>query len=1155
MSEIERIDAAVGIDAGGSRTFDLDLAAGEFLHATVEQHGIDVALSLLGPAGETMVRVDSPVGAQGAEELVAVTAAAGRHRLVVDAYAGQVPGEIVLRRPERRPASEEERALVEADRAYREGRELARGGEPVRGIARLEQAREVFRQRSWGSREALALDALGEAYQETGALQSAADACEAALELYRRHGLAHMAPHLLDRAGAIRLELGQAAAAVERLSRAVELLPPDAAPERRAAILARLARARRAAGDPGGAGDPAPVPTGGADGEARGRALAEQGLFLLESRQPGAALDAFAGAVEILRRPGGGRALAVALSGMAAAALEAGELARGKGAITEALARFAELGDRRERAVALNTLGNLERRARALTAARAAYEEALALAEEVEDRGTEAMVLLGLGYLDTLETMPHRGLARIERAQELFGELGDAGHERAARVRAAEALAGLGRLAEARERLEPVLALLDAAPAVDTAGAPLPPGIRLEHLRIAVNVLRRLEVLEPGREHGRRAADLEARLQDLEGAAAGAASQAAAVATAAPKLDIRRRSWDPIEPPVEPRAPTNPAHTDLPGDEGEPDPEDRARLEALRAARRAREEATALDITSPSVRPAPLASAGDEAAAAGPDVPEVELVEPPDLTPAELGRRLVAWWRAGEPEELAEPAKLARDYEKAAEEEKELSEARRELPATVDHHDLAETGWAVIFHRDESPQVVNALWRLIERRRVAAGGYFKELTYEPGMTARRFLWKRGESPGVVDPEILPYYLLIVGGPEKIPFEFQYQLSINHAVGRIAFDDPGDYRRYAEAVLEAEDEGTDLPRRAAVFSVENPGDRATSLMAEHLVTPLATKLAGFADWEVEVWGGERSSKCDLRRLLGGDATPGLLVASCHGIKARPGSRGQTERQGALLCGEWPGKGHPLDPSQYLTGRELAQAEPRPRGLIAFLFGCYGAGTPFEDNFPHELPEGFVVGQPPPPPVLADEAFTARLPQALLGRGALAVVGHIDRGWTTGFHWATGEVSSPAVRSLVDSLKQLLGGFRLGHALRPLARRYTAIAGHLADDLDRVRNGRKVEEEVVAFEWTAHNDARNLILLGDPAVYLLGRRSWHRDLPGGGALKVALEGDLAGLAEAAARAAGMTVEQWVNEAVRGRLGEGEGGALPGARRVPS
>jgi hypothetical protein len=58
-----------------------------------------------------------------------------------------------------------------------------------------------------------------------------------------------------------------------------------------------------------------------------------------------------------------------------------------------------------------------------------------------------------------------------------------------------------------------------------------------------------------------------------------------------------------------------------------------------------------------------------------------------------------------------------------------------------------------------------------------------------------------------------------------------------------------------------------------------------------------------------------------------------------------------------------------------------------GLIAFLFACYGAGTPETDHF---LPEAVTgVSRIAPAP------FTARLAQRLLARGAAAVVGHAQR----------------------------------------------------------------------------------------------------------------------------------------------------------------
>lgn len=1135
MTDLDRVGEPLALDVGETRSFDLDLAAGDYLHATVEQHGIDVTLSLLGPAGEALVRIDSPVGAHGTEELVAIAGTAGVHRLRVEAPAeGGGPGEIVLRPPERRPAGAPERDLADADRAYREGRELLRSGDLGAAVERLEEALRVFRRRSWGSREALALDSLGRAYEESGSLLRAAEACEEAAELYLRHEHGHMVPHLLERAGWLCLQLGQAVPAADRLGRALNLLPDDTPARRRADLLIRLAAARRAAGEVALADDAlarAVAEKGGAEEACRARVLSEHGRFQLGRGHEEAALELFAEAVEILRRHDEAPALIAALSGMAAASLQAGDPESGEAAITEALERIESTGDRRQRAVALNTLGNLRRRAGDLAAARSAYEEALELAEAVGDQATFAVVLLALGHLETLERAPQHGIGRIERARELFGRLGDEGRERIARVRAAQALRDLGRLGEAYERLEPVLDLLGdrrKVPAVagESPRALLPLGLRPEHLGIAVDVLLRLDVLEPERGHRLRARELEEMSRRSGGSTRGPETS--------PRFEVRPRLHGSAEPPVEPKEPINPAHSDLPrGDEGAADPAVMAELEAVQSTRRARMEADKLDLSEPA---AGRASAGGPAGE-----PEIELSEPPDLGPAELGRRLVASWRAAAPTALADQANLAREYEKSTEEEIRLREGRRELPASADPHDLAETGWGVIFSRDESPEVVLAMQPLLDRRREQAGGRFRELTHVPGETARRFLWLRhGEAPGVLDPAILPYYLLIVGGPEAIPFEFQYQLAINHAVGRVAFDDPSDYRRYVEAVLEAEDHGTDLPRRAAIFSVENEGDRTTSLLTRHLVAPLAQRLPGVADWEVEVWDGERSSKRDLQRLLGGDATPGLILVSCHGVKAQPGGPAQCERQGALLCSDWPGPGHRLSPEHALTGADLARAHPRLRGTIAVLFACYGAGTPFEDNFPHELPEGVVVGQPPPPRPLARESFVARLPQALLSHGALAVLGHVDRGWTTAFHWEYQEVSADAIRSLEDSLKQLLAGHRIGHALRPLARRYTAIASALADDIEQVRRGSKVDEEVVAFEWTAHNDARNLVLLGDPAVYLLGRRCWHGELAGSGPVEVRLAEDLAALVGAEARDAGISVQEWVDRALRRRVG---------------
>src|SRR6185295_2294271 len=86
--------------------------------------------------------------------------------------------------------------------------------------------------------------------------------------------------------------------------------------------------------------------------------------------------------------------------------------------------------------------------------------------------------------------------------------------------------------------------------------------------------------------------------------------------------------------------------------------------------------------------------------------------------------------------------------------------------------------------------------------------------YRPGESRLDFLTRHGVGPGVGDPALMPRFLLLVGGPDEIPWEFQHDLALGHAVGRLSFDAPAHYARYAERVIAIETEGRETPRRAA-----------------------------------------------------------------------------------------------------------------------------------------------------------------------------------------------------------------------------------------------------------------------------------------------------------------------------------------------------
>ena len=163
------------------------------------------------------------------------------------------------------------------------------------------------------------------------------------------------------------------------------------------------------------------------------------------------------------------------------------------------------------------------------------------------------------------------------------------------------------------------------------------------------------------------------------------------------------------------------------------------------------------------------------------------------------------------------------------------------LPFDIDPSDPARAGWGVVFAADATPEVRAALEPLIEHRRAQVGDDERVaiLEFDGSSTWADWLARHGVAPGNIDPTKVPYYLLLVGSPTRIPFRMQYLLDVEYCVGRLDFDDPLDYRRYADSVIAAESgsvAGRD--RTVQFFGTRHRGDRATIMSANSLVSPLA-----------------------------------------------------------------------------------------------------------------------------------------------------------------------------------------------------------------------------------------------------------------------------------------------------------------------------
>jgi hypothetical protein len=409
------------------------------------------------------------------------------------------------------------------------------------------------------------------------------------------------------------------------------------------------------------------------------------------------------------------------------------------------------------------------------------------------------------------------------------------------------------------------------------------------------------------------------------------------------------------------------------------------------------------------------------------------------------------------------------------------------LPFNVHPEVVAEAGWAIVFDVNEQADVKAALDPLVEHRRKGVGaGRMKVLDHRPGEGWRDWLDRHGTAPGNVDPDRVPYYLLLVGSPRRIPFSLQHLLGVEYAVGRVDFDDAGGYRAYASALIKHEcDGGESRDAAATFFGTRHAFDGATQLSADLLVGPVAQCFRpdgqlgkAVPGYRIDEVLGDPATKSALGEIFAGTGAcgrPQLVFSATHGMGGwPPGHPEQAARHGALLCQDWPGIGQ-INASQYFAAADLA-ADAEVAGMVAFFFACYGGGTPEADSFTHK------PGQPPP--TIASSPFVARLPKALLEAGALAVIGHVERAW--GYSFASG--SAGQLLPFQNAIGRILSRLPVGFAMKDFHEKYAALSANISSVLESVGFGKLVPDAELARLWTERNDAQNYIVLGDPAAAL-------------------------------------------------------------------
>lgn len=401
--------------------------------------------------------------------------------------------------------------------------------------------------------------------------------------------------------------------------------------------------------------------------------------------------------------------------------------------------------------------------------------------------------------------------------------------------------------------------------------------------------------------------------------------------------------------------------------------------------------------------------------------------------------------------------------------------------------DRSSQGWGVIFPENSDPAIHQALAPLLEHRRELASARDEKLyrefagehAYRMGSNHLQFLRSNGTATGSPDPSKMPGYLLIVGSPEKIPFQLQYGLGLQRQIGRIYFDTVDEYHRYARNVIQAEALVTAGGSSVSFFCPTHPGDSATLLSERLLVEPLFDSARrAFPKHTFTKHAAGQATKRALIEVFSQERPqrPDLLFVLAHGMAFRPGDERQIPEQGSILCADWPGAGNPVSRDHYLTADDLP-ASANLVGLQLFFFTEYGAGTPSTDDFgdPDDTPK-----------IIAPKPFVSGLAKRLLGRenGASAIIAHVERCWTLSFARSDGS----EIQTFLNVISSILSGKPVGLAHRYLYSLYGEFAALLVEQFRSQPGGvQSAHSKNMTRNMTiATLDARNYVVLGDPAA---------------------------------------------------------------------
>ena len=498
------------IAGGQTHTYQLTLAAGQYLHVVVDQRGIDVVVGLFGPDGKQIIEVDSPNGTQGPEPVFLVTEAAGSYRLEVRSLEKEAkPGRYEVKIAELRPALPLDRNRIAAQKSYAEGKLLYAQGDALslhkaiekfqeslphwravgdhqseagtlnyiggayNSLRERQKALEFYTQSLLLRRvvsdrdgEAQALNSIGWTYYSLSDHQKALEYYTQALPLWRAVGDRNGEAHTLENIGAAYGSLRENLKALEYCTQALPLWRAMGARGGEASTLTYMGVAYRWLGESQMALESytQSLALWRAVGARGGEAITLTNISTVYDSlgEPQKALDFLNQALSLHRVTGNRPGEATTLNNIGAAYRSLGEHQKAIEFYTQALMLRRAVGDRRGEAITLNNMGLVYSLLGEKQKAQELLNQALMLSQAEGDQAIAAVTLSNIGELYISLGEHQRASELLDQALLLFRLVNDLRGEASALTKRAIVDRNLGKLSEARTKIEAALSITES---------------------------------------------------------------------------------------------------------------------------------------------------------------------------------------------------------------------------------------------------------------------------------------------------------------------------------------------------------------------------------------------------------------------------------------------------------------------------------------------------------------------------------------------------------------------------------------------------------------------------------------------------------------------------------------------------------------------